>query len=213
MSFDQWYKYQGSVFCMDFGSDLGMSSIEACGLLGTYQFQYTIDLTNPNDRENITYTLYTVVVSEGTFTISNNRAVTEIGVISKDDILQVNGEGGPAVDPDVGEGGSWLTGLKKAGKFLKKHHPDFKKIAEGIRKHGPAVADAIGVVAPRVSEGLKTAGKIVDPFAKLVGLGYSDAEARDMMRAMGYVGGDYLNGKGGRYLPKKNLRHKAIGYK
>jgi len=30
----------------------------------------------------------------------------------------------------------------------------------------------------------------------------------DMMEAMGYVGGDYLNGRGGQLAPKKKLRNR-----
>ncbi len=84
MSFDQWYKYQGSVFCIDFAKDIGMSSIEAPGLLGTYQFQYTANFTNVNDVDaSVDFDVFTVVVSEGTFTIAQNRAISQIGVEKK----------------------------------------------------------------------------------------------------------------------------------
>lgn len=204
-SWDQWNRYQGSVMCVDFGKDIGLSPLEAPGLLGTYNLQYNIDLENLNDTETINFDLYTVVVSEGTFTIAQNRSISQIGVISKQDIInapelpQVHFEG------DL-EGGSFLSGLKKATKFIEKHHPKIKDAAKFIRKHGPQATDALGIVAPRAASAVREFGNIVDPVAKLIGLGYSQQEAQEMVKAMGYVGGDYLDGYGGKMANKRRLK-------
>lgn len=205
MSWDDWHIRCGSVLCIDFAKNIGLSSMEAPGLLGTYQMNYSINLKNIS-TDPLALDLYTVVVSAGTFTISSNRANSQIGVISKQDILDAPDLPLVQYDYDM-DGGNFFSGLKKTGRFLKKAA---KKVAPLIRKYGPGVADAVGMVAPRASKTLKEVGKAVDPLAKLVGLGYDEEQAMDMMEAMGY-----LNGRGyvgGKQANKSKLRGRAIGY-
>jgi hypothetical protein len=208
MSWDEWNRNAGSVLCLDFAKDIGLSSMEAPGLLGTYQMNYRVNISNMNRINAINFDLYTIVVSAGTFTISSNRANSQIGVISKQDILDAPDLPLVQYDYDM-DGGNFFSGLKKTGRFLKKAA---KKVAPVVRKYGPAAADALGIVSPRASKALKEVGKAVDPLAKLVGLGYDEEQAMDMMEAMGYVGGSYLNGKGGKMANKNKLRGRAIGY-
>lgn len=102
MSYQQWSYTQGSgpaagttigtvgsVLCLEFGKDIGLDSTEAPGQLGTFQLQLQVSVTN-NFTQSFTAlqsTLYVAVVSEGTFLITQNRSVAQIGVISKTDVI------------------------------------------------------------------------------------------------------------------------------
>jgi hypothetical protein len=86
LNWDQWYSYVGSVLCIDFGDDIGLNDLEAPGLLGTYQLQIQANFTNVS-LNPVNYTMYIIIVSEGTFSITENRSVAQIGVISKQDVL------------------------------------------------------------------------------------------------------------------------------
>lgn len=47
-SWSQWSNYQGSVMCIDFGTDLGLMSDQAPGSLGNYQLGLTCQFVNQN---------------------------------------------------------------------------------------------------------------------------------------------------------------------
>jgi len=210
-SWDQWNRHTGSVFCIDFGKDVGLSSMEAPGLLGTYNLFYNIDITNVNQDEAINFDLYTVVVSEGTFSIAQNRSISQIGVISKQDVINSPEMDQVHYDGDL-SGGNFLSGLKKASKFIVKHHPKLKQAAQFVRKVGPVATDILSIPAPRAANALREFGKAIDSLAKLVGLGYTRQEAEDMLKAMGYQGGDYLDGRGfvgGARVNRKKLKMRS----
>ena len=69
------------------GTDIGFGDTEAPGMLGQYQLQITVNMTNTNQTNSVTPTLVICVVSEGTFTIVDNRALQQVGVISAQDVL------------------------------------------------------------------------------------------------------------------------------
>jgi hypothetical protein len=164
----------GSILCIEFGTDIGLMDQEAPGLLGTYQLQLNVTVQNMNTTQGITPTLYIVTVSEGTFTIENNRSVSQIGVISKTDILTAKQHISDYINyediQDI-QGGNFLTGIKKFGKdiwgFLK---PKIQAAYKFGKEALPYVNAALGV-------------------AKLVGLGGRRGGAR--------VGGAYAGGSGG----------------
>ncbi len=111
----------GSILCIEFGTDIGLSDVECPGMLGTYQLQMEVNVTNTNQTNNITPTLYIVVVSEGTFTIENNRSVSMIGVVSKQDVLNARKMDCMCVNYEMTQdvnGGDFMSGLKKFGSDL-----------------------------------------------------------------------------------------------
>lgn len=85
-SYSAWGKHQGSVLCLEFGSDIGLAEDEAPGIIGNYQISLSLTITNPSANA-ITYTLYVVVVNEGTFSVVDGSCQHMIGVISKSDVL------------------------------------------------------------------------------------------------------------------------------
>jgi len=157
----------GSIICVEFASDIGLSSLEAPGKLGQYTLQVQIpSATNISDRV-ITPTLYIVVVSEGTFTIRGvGDASTNIGVISSQDIL--NAQQSPAVDyRDVEEinGGNFLSGLTDFG----------KKIFKGALKVNDILRDS-KLLSKTLSQIPHPYAQAAAPFARSFGYGCNDCD-------------------------------------
>jgi hypothetical protein len=141
----------GSILCIEFATDIGLSDIEAPGKLGQYMLQIQGTATNISNR-NIDPTLYIVVVSEGTFTIEGlGKASTNIGVITSQDILDAQAQ--PWVDYyDVQQvnGGNFLSGLKSFGNKLWKYARDNKIVSKGLK----AIPHPYAQVAAPVAEAL-----------------------------------------------------------
>jgi len=120
----------GSVLCLQFGRDIGLSDLEAPGLDGTYQFQFNVTLKNVNQAQPISdVTLYAVVISQGVFTVLDNRAISQIGVITRQDIL--DSKDSPFVDYNdimyMNGYGNFFGDLKKFG----------QDVFRGIEKYAP----------------------------------------------------------------------------
>lgn len=119
--FNQLIGTVGSVLCIEMGTDIGLSDTECPGMLGTYQLQMSVTCVNKNQTNAITPTLYIVTVSEGTFTIENNRSISMIGVVSRMDVLNAKKMDCMCVNYEMTQdvnGGDFLSGLKKAGADL-----------------------------------------------------------------------------------------------
>lgn len=185
----------GSVLCIAMGEDIGLSDTEAPGLLGTYQLQLELDVINTNQTQNVTPTLYIVVVSEGTFTIENNRSVSQIGVISKMDILEAKQHQSPFIDyHDIMEvnGGNFLSGVARFGKDIwnkiKPYVRSAVKLGKKIYPYAKAAWNTARAIAPLV-----------------VGLGEGGSQAGSSAGA--YAGGELVGGEsGGRMVHRQHLK-------
>lgn len=119
---DQWNLYNGSVLCVDFGTDIGLNtSIGECpGVLGNYQLAMTVNVTNLNQTVTITPTLYVVVVGEGTFNITAGNCLAQIGVLNYDEVRKAPML--PGISYKVAEdvyGGNFFDQIKNAvGKVI-----------------------------------------------------------------------------------------------
>lgn len=86
-SWSQFSKYTGSVLIINLGSDLGLYPNEAPGLGGTYQLLVTVTGTNLNQSQAINAEITILGVSEGAYSIFENRAIAEIGIFGKSDVM------------------------------------------------------------------------------------------------------------------------------
>lgn len=126
MSYSQFVNRTGSVICLDFGTDIGLESNEAPGMLGNYQLSLNCRFRNTHPTASITPTMYVVVVYEGVVNINDGAASQMLGVLSPSDIL--NAKPSPNVSyreqNDV-YGGSFFSKIKdalsSANRFLKQH--------------------------------------------------------------------------------------------
>lgn len=188
----------GSIVCIEMGTDIGLEDTECAGKLGTYQLQINVGVTNINQSSAITPTLYIIVVSEGVFNILDNRSVSQIGVVSSQDILDAKQHLADYVDYETIQevnGGNFFSGISKFGhNILERIRPIAKRIYEIGKK-----------VAPYVKTGLNIA-KTIAPY--LAGLG-DDEEG-------GILVGDQPNYQycgngsmvGGKMMSKAKLRNR-----
>lgn len=146
----------GSVLCLEFGTDIGLDSNECPGILGTYQLQYNVNMTNTKNAA-VTPTLYTVIISEGTLTVLENRTIANIGVISKQDIL--NSLDAPEVnyyDIMDYEGGDFLSGLKDF----------FSSLWSGVKTVAHDIPEIVGNVAPLARAFIGAGGVVSNPVKR-----------------------------------------------
>lgn len=203
LSYEQWKSYTGSVLCIDFGKNMGIGGNQAVGLLGQYNFQYTVTLQNL-DTQNKNFQLFTIVDSAGCMTISNGNIVKQLGIISSQDVI--DSEEFKEMDADYLEklyGGNFLSGLKNVYTKAQKLKPMARKGAKVAKE----LADPVGAFAPRVGKALRTGSDIVE---MLTGEGYSAADIKRMKR-LGYTNADLKkmakggNLVGGAGVPKDKL--------
>lgn len=139
----------GSPICIEMGTDIGLGDTEAPGMLGQYQLQITVNMTNTNQTNSVTPTLVICVVSEGTFTIVDNRALQQVGVISAQDVLDAKQNLPMYIDYDLIQevnGGNFFSGIKKFGQnILDKITPYAKKAFEFAKKAAPYVKTGFDV--------------------------------------------------------------------
>lgn len=147
----------GSMLCVEFGSDIGLPRTDAPGKLGTYQLQLRCTFKNPN-ASAVNYSLYIVVISEGIFTIGQNVARSEIGIVTEADIVQ--SEKWPKANYKELQsiyGGDFTGNLKNF----------FNKVSTGIRN-----------ITPTLKKGYKVASDIYDVVQPYLGSG-SNKRMRD----------------------------------
>jgi len=129
----------GSVLCIMPGVDIPLKPDEAPGVLGTYQLQMAVTITNINQTETITPELIVITVSEGTWTIMHNQCVSQVGVISKQDVMTSPVLAGVDYN-DISDayGGNFWSGLKKFG----------ENVWKGIKEVASVALPVVKTVAP-----------------------------------------------------------------
>ena len=121
-SWQQWTNYQGSVFCCEMGSDIGLLENQAPGMMGNYQLQAQIGIKNTNTTTNINYSVYIVPVLPGAFLLEGTQASLTTNLITEQEILRAKTSGVSlshleSLEPFGGSffGDLW-SGIKKIGK-------------------------------------------------------------------------------------------------
>ena len=148
-SYAQFTNYQGSVLCVEFGTDIGLASDEAPGMVGTYQLSVQLNITNINSS-SVNYVVYLVPVLPGAFIISGTQAGVTTSLLTKEDLFRAS-EKGPSseavanIEP-FGGGffGDLFSGVKNVlGKVL----PIANKIIPIVSTFAPGVGKALGVAS------------------------------------------------------------------
>jgi hypothetical protein len=175
----------GSVLPIKFGKDLGLDDLSCSGLLQTSQLQINVSITNTHPTETITPTFYIVVITPGTFTISNNRSLLEVGVVSRQDVL--DSKDAPVVDYHMAKniyGGDFLDDLSRFGSTF---WEGLKTIVSDV---GRAIPGALDIASKNIPKALALKSQ----------LGLGDGGCDD--------GGDlYGDGVvGGRMISRRHLR-------
>ncbi len=136
----------GGVLCLEFGTDIGLREDEAPGMIGTYNLQVVLDITNRSDHEQ-DITMYIITIIPGIFSIYQNSASKRIGLLSKSDVINAKTKGGLGYY-------DLQKGLKSGG-FKKKAlggkigwRGVLRKATKVAKLAAPAVAFIPGIGAP-----------------------------------------------------------------
>lgn len=166
--------------------------------------QVNAQITNINTTDTILPSLYLLIVSEGVFTVLDNRSVSQIGVVSKLDVI--GSRMSPFVDYNMLyniHGGSFWSSLKSFGNKvlhgLERVH-DFVKQNQLISK-GLSAASLI-----------PQAAAVAGPAATIArSLGYGDGGVlidNSQFAPYGpYEGAGRRHKKGGKLMSRAALKH------
>lgn len=191
VSWDAWRFYGGSVLCIDFGKNIGLSPQQGVGMLGTYNFSYQLQFANIN-TEDMDVELYTLIESVGTLTIQNQQVIKQVGILtSRDAIDAPDASQGEAKIVESLYGGSFMSGMKN----LYANTKSFAKKASPYIKEGLSILqDPSDFIEknPKLIKGVKTGAKVAAHLLPLIGLGYTQKQLREM-QAAGYTKKDFQN--------------------
>ena len=73
-------------------TDLHIPSNIASGMNVNSQLGFSVDVTNVNQNDPIAVQLTTVLVYDGLMTISNGSMATQVGIISKSDVIETRAD-------------------------------------------------------------------------------------------------------------------------
>jgi hypothetical protein len=145
----------GSIICIELGRDIGLRDDQCEGLLDKINLQITVTATNINQTVTLRPDLYILAVSDGVLRITNGKAYAEIGVVTKEDILNA----------DVSYKLNYNT-LEKiyGGDFASAFKGFTQDIGNAFKEYGPKALNVVkNDIIPIVRE--------VAPYLPLLGLG------------------------------------------
>lgn len=139
-SYSEFKYYIGSVMCIEFGTDIGLSPTEAPGVSGgsSYNFQVIANFTNQTAR-NINYTFYILIVDDGLLSVSINSMIQQNSFVTKQDVLNSDNLGQLDYSAVKAQGGSVFGKLKS---FINTG----SKIAQNVGKFGKFIDPRLGIL-------------------------------------------------------------------
>lgn len=206
-SFSDWYRYSGSVFCMDFSKDVPIKDLEAAGLQENIQLQLNVDYSNIQDAiggDTINYQAYTVVLYDGIVTIADAQVHKERNVLSRmniADAMSVQALPYSAMDTFSVSGGSFGSRLKKAASTAvnigKRAAKAYGSLPPGVRDLIKSTGEAgLDMISPRIREVVQDFGPAaMDIVKSLKGQGYTENQIYKKlvkMQGSGMSGGKRL---------------------
>lgn len=148
LSYAQWSKYRGSVFCCEFGSQIGLPPNLSPGVRTDSNIQVTAQFTNVSG-EAFEAELYVLMAMEGTFQISPNVGRATLGNLTMENALTA--QISPELDYSHYEnlsGGGFFSSLKS---FVNKIARGVQTGARIAQKVAPELSAAIPMLAPALS--------------------------------------------------------------
>ena len=137
MTYPQFRKFRGSVFCCQFGKDIGLLDSEAPSVSGQYTISSQVDVTNVSgsafDGE-----FFTIFQMGGQFSVFENGARASIGMLTQGDVLNAR-KSAPRMDWHEAHrlsGGGFFQDLKRT----------VNKIAHGVS----SAAHFVGNIASKI---------------------------------------------------------------
>lgn len=216
LSWAQWSKYVGSVVCVDFSQDISLPDDMFVGMRNpNAQLSVQVQWQNLAD-EAVSFSVYCIPSYSGVFDITAGQAQTLSGIVSLQDYMSAPDiHTLDYVDAHNFYGGNFFSKIRDlSSKYL-------PSAAKTVAKYLPTAAEYVAPIiaprfAPEINKGAELASELIN---KLVGSGYSRAQASKMVRD-----GSYINAigkkkpakKGGAALSKRRMNEtllsRAIGY-
>lgn len=136
----------GSVLVFEPASDLGLDNLGASGMTMNTQLQITVDYTNINPTNALTFSLYILTIDDGIVTMNSGACYVQNSIVGTSDLLQLN-EMPPeytTADAIVQDrmGGDLFGNIKS---FFHKNLPLFKQIFDVGKQVAPIVAPLLGL--------------------------------------------------------------------
>lgn len=162
----QFSKYRGSVFCAQFGKDIGLGPNEAPQVAGQYTIQVRTQFENLGGTGDYEY--YLVMQLGGTISVFENGARASVGNFSQAMVLAAT-ESSPELDHHVytaihgGRRGSFWSGFKS---FI-------RKLGSGVASVAKVAAPIVGTLAPELAPIVGSVGMLGSAASKLAGAGRS----------------------------------------
>ena len=162
LSYPQWRKYRGGVFCAEFGKDIGLLDNEAPGVQGVYTIQVQMDVTNVSDSA-FDGEFYVVMLNEGSFSISEQFARASLGNLSPQAVLMAKESVEIShLHYDQLQGGGFFSGLKNIIHKIASGVGEVAGVAShvlpfipGVGPEAAAISGAVGNVARGISGATK----------------------------------------------------------
>jgi hypothetical protein len=151
----QYYGSTGSIVCLNFGKDIGLSSaVLAPGVLNNAQLSINVSVRHLSNQP-FAPQLILVIVSEGVVNIVNNQTIQQIGVISEKNVL--DSRESPSVSYSqvqaVEGGGDFFSSMKTLGKDIYRGLEKVAPIAEDAYKIGKTVAPYVAPLLAGIGDG------------------------------------------------------------
>ena len=167
LSYPQYSKYRGSVFCVQFGQDIGLQSNEAAGVAGQYTIQVQCTATNLSTTSD--YEFMTVFDMPGTFSVFENGARSSIGNFSESMVMAAQ-TGDTEASHELYTA---LHGGSRRGKRWGGFKNFVRRFAGGISDvaKNPATSALLASVAPEMLPMLGSVGSIASNVRDIAGSG------------------------------------------
>ena len=165
LSWSQWSKYRGSVFCLEFGKDIGLLDNEAPGVQGQYTIQIQMDVRNVSGA-TFEPEFYQIFLMEGTFSIAENLGRASLGNLTQQAVLASKEASEMDYYTYKGlRGGGFFSGLKN---FINKISRGVQKGVGYAERYAPAVVGAFPELAP-VAAALPMIGSVAGGIRRASG--------------------------------------------
>lgn len=186
----QYEKYQGSVFRLEFGTDIGLASGLSPSTMGQFTIQVELNCTNL-DSAAVNYDFNMALLLEGSLELSENSLAQNLGLLTVQDVVNAEMKGDEVHHTNAEVGQGFYSSLKN---FISKASRGINKASKFAEKY---VVPAVSAIAPEIAGPLSQGVQ----FAKKVTGGRVSGGGRSGGRVSGgrASGGRVSGGGGGTY--------------
>lgn len=174
---------EGGIICIEMSKDIGMEDTLSEGVLGNFNLQVQMSVTNTNQVVTVQPDMYIVAVFDGTLVISNTSAMASIGVVSKEEVLNAPMSTNISYrELEAIYGGDFFGKFKNflgdVNSFLKKYKPI--STISGMIKH--PYAQGISNVASSLGYGQGASAGMLDGGVLHGGQNLSKAQMQKLLK-------------------------------